>query len=691
MYTAPAGIRQAMRRNGPSILPGGRIVAPLGQWLPAGPSPTDFAASPSGQTIAVSGAGPEGNFLTILHQNHQGDWEREPDDMDRQDAKAVFRCVTFRDEHTLFVAEENSGRIREIDWNSGQRRVIDLSAQKDDDPEITSLIYDRERGILFAADPAHARVIGIGVKTRKVLSSIAVDNLPLGLGLSPDHHTLYVHHPLASVEVLDVSDPAAPKIQAKIALGAAAGPENECSRKLAGMAVTADRLFVSNPANDSIVIIDARSNAVEGEIPIRVPGLEKLRGVLPAGLAYDPGSGWLLVAEAGINAVGVLDTREKRVVGHLPAGWFPTRIVIGNGKAMVLNTRGQGSGPSVSGAGSFSFSRGGPEGTVSLFSLPDAAEIAAHTDFVLRANGFIPIDQPEQPLPSGIHHVVWIMKGNQSYDEMLGDVLEASNGPVMGDPRWARLGMFGFADGHGQRLNLREVPVTPNHHALIRQGTFSDNFYAAPKVDLEAFFRHLARYGVSFEPDPTDAAEKISDVARASRFIAWIESRYLQSGKDLPQFLVLRLPNDRIFDPRPEDGYPYDVSFVAGNDYALGRVVEFLSQTRWWNQMAVFITEEGAQGVDHINAQRSILIGAGPWFRKNYVSHLNANFSGLQKTILRLLRVPALNLFDASATDLSGWFLERPEPTRYQARDVDPRLFPASSARHVGEPREPLP
>ena len=56
-----------------------------------------------------------------------------------------------------------------------------------------------------------------------------------------------------------------------------------------------------------ITVIDAKTAAVEAEIPIRIPGLERYRGVLPIGMAYHEKSGRLLVAEAGINAVGVID------------------------------------------------------------------------------------------------------------------------------------------------------------------------------------------------------------------------------------------------------------------------------------------------------------------------------------------------------------------------------------------------
>ena len=58
--------------------------------------------------------------------------------------------------------------------------------------------------------------------------------------------------------------------------------------------------------------------------------------------------------------------------------------------------------------------------------------------------------------------------------------------------------------------------------------------------------------------------------------------------------------------PRPADGYPYAASYVADNDYALGRIVEYLSHTPWWREMAIFVTEDDAQGgVDHVDSHRT--------------------------------------------------------------------------------------
>jgi hypothetical protein len=135
---------------------------------------------------------------------------------------------------------------------------------------------------------------------------------------------------------------------------------------------------------------------------------------------------------------------------------------------------------------------------------------------------------------------------------------------------------------------------------------------------------------------------------------------------------------------RPEDGYPYNESFVADNDYALGRILEFLSGTKWWKEMAILITEDDAQGgVDHVDGHRTVLLCAGPWARRNYVSHMNSSFPGLLKTVFRLLRVPPLNLFDAAASDLSDCFTTEPDFAPYRALPVDPRVFDPAAARQA--------
>src|SRR5205085_7999053 len=126
---------------------------------------------------------------------------------------------------------------------------------------------------------------------------------------------------------------------------------------------------------------------------------------------------------------------------------------------------------------------------------------------------------------------------------------------------------------------------------------------------------------------------------------------------ELPRLIFIHLPNDHTAAPRPQDGYPFRSSYVADNDHALGRIVEYLSHSPWWKQMAVFVTEDDAQGgVDHIDSHRTLLLVGGPYAKRNYVSHTNASFPAIWKTVFRILDIPPLNLYDAAAADLSDCF-----------------------------------
>ena len=82
------------------------------------------------------------------------------------------------------------------------------------------------------------------------------------------------------------------------------------------------------------------------------------------------------------------------------------------------------------------------------------------------------------------------------------------------------------------------------------------------------------------------------------------------------------------------------------------------------------------------------LIVVSPFTKKNYVSHVNSSFPGMIKTVFRLLRLPPLNLFDATAADLSDCFTDTPDFTPYKAQPIDAHLFDPAKAR---EPLDPEP
>src|SRR5262249_1812542 len=146
---------------------------------------------------------------------------------------------------------------------------------------------------------------------------------------------------------------------------------------------------------------------------------------------------------------------------------------------------------------------------------------------------------------------------------------------------------------------------------------------------------------------------------------------------------------DHIAKPRPKDGYPLAASYVADNDYALGRIVEYLSHTPWWRTMAIFIAEDDAQGgADHVDAHRTVLMIASPYAKAGYVSHENTSFGGMLKTLFAIMKLPPLNLFDAAASNLSDCFTATADFRPYSLRPSDKTIFDPAKAR---EPLDPTP
>ena len=152
--------------------------------------------------------------------------------------------------------------------------------------------------------------------------------------------------------------------------------------------------------------------------------------------------------------------------------------------------------------------------------------------------------------------------------------------------------------------------------------------------------------------------------------------------KQVPSLIVIRLPGDHTASPRPGDGYPDRASYVADNDLALGRIVDFISHSSVWKQSAVFVTEDDAQGgVDHVDAHRSVFLAMSPYIRNGMVSHRHSSMASIQKTTYELLGQGALNLEDRLSADLSDLFSAEPDFAPYTAIAADARVFVPAKAR----------
>ncbi len=858
-FRPPAGTRSAARRPGAeTILPGGRIVTPLGRQFNTGPGAFGLAVSPDGKLAVTANGGPNRFSLTVLDMSGEPWRTRELRTRPRgekaapgeDDWRSVFMGLAFADDRRLFASEGNSGRVREISLPGGQvRRVLELNQGPWRDSYSGGLAYDAQRRILYVVDQANFRVAVFDARSGRMIASVRTGRLPFQAALSPDAKRLYVtnigmfeYKPVPGADpqnaretglpfpafgfpskeaesgarretargpvdvpglgdpnaeesnslcVIDVSSPASPRVIRFVRTGKPFGPESLGGSSPSGVVATAGAVYVSNGNQDTVTVIDALTLRVRSTIELRIPGLEAYRGILPVGLALDLPNGRLLVAEAGINAVGVIDLASNRLAGHLPAGWFPAAVAVDRGRIFVASAKGLGTGPNATRTAPLERSFQGElrQGLLSIYDAPLNRMLPFHTQAVMSNNGFVPVEESPRPLPIELRHVVLIVKENRTHDEVLGDVTQDSVGPLRAAPELARFGRRGWVqldkDSLRTRLEKQFYNISPNHHALVQRGAFSDNFYADSEVSVDghhwivgsypnawtesslmaayggqkdfrfpttapgrlqfaqsnssvhpeeqleagALWHHLERHGIPFRnfgegfelagvvedpglmptgarfltnvPMPRPLWENTSrnypqyntnipDQYRADAFIREIEEMYIQPGRELPRFIYIHLPNDHLARPRPSDGYPFQASFMADNDYALGRIVEFLSKTKWWRSMAVFITEDDAQGgVDHVDSHRTPLIVTGPFARRNYASRTNASFPALLKIIFRILGLPPLNLYDATAADLSELFSSIPDYSPFEAIRPDPEIFDPAKAKDPADPEPP--
>jgi len=139
-----------------------------------------------------------------------------------------------------------------------------------------------------------------------------------------------------SVFAIDLKDTTNPGVIAKIKTGHLVGAIIEGIPAVGGsspnsIVATNKFVFVSNGNNDNISVISIEKDTVVNTIYLKPDArIKHLRGVIPFGLALSPNQKRLYVAESGINAVAVIDAVTLKVLGHIPTGWFPSKVEVSN-------------------------------------------------------------------------------------------------------------------------------------------------------------------------------------------------------------------------------------------------------------------------------------------------------------------------------------------------------------------------
>ena len=542
--------------------------------------------------------------------------------------------------------------------------------------------------------------------------TVNVGRHPAALQFSPDGRTLYVAE--RGERAVDVVDVATAVVRKRIGVG------------LHPVAFASDgrRLFVADSDDDDIATIDMMHDRVTAHTPVAFRPGEPV-GVSPNSLVLDGSR--LYVTCGAADAVRVYFDRSGTLapIGAIPAGWYPTALAVDHRlhTLLIADGKGEGGHPNVD----KSYVADNVTGTIRSQPLPNERELATGSQamHVLGAP-FARLPLPASPVLRAngpIKHVIYVIKENRTYDQVLGDVTGAD-----GDPA---LTMFGRS-------------VTPNQHAIADRFGIFDRFFCDAEVSAdghnwstaafandylekmwppqyadrrpfydfedgaEASTPHAgylwddaARSHVSLrdygefvtsgandgggDPDdlpPTSSTQRalqghidtrfagfdlhLRDVARYDEWKREFDA--FEAARTLPQLEIVRFGRDHTAGTTPGQATPD--AMVADNDRAVGLLVDAVSHSPDWGSTAIFVLEDDAQaGADHVDEQRSTFYLATP-YAKGGVQHEKYTTSSILRTMEVLLGMKPMTPYDAGARPLTDAFTATPNLAPFDALDA---------------------
>jgi hypothetical protein len=156
----------------------------------------------------------------------------------------------------------------------------------------------------------------------------------------------------------------------------------------------------------------------------------------------------------------------------------------------------------------------------------------------------------------------------------------------------------------------------------------------------------------------------VPDVYRAAEFIK--EFREFEKNDNLPNFIIMLLPNDHTSGTRP--GRPTPRAAVADNDLALGRIVETISHSKFWKETCIFVTEDDPQaGLDHVDGHRTVGLIISPYTKRGKVISTYYSQINMVRTMENILGIPPMNQFDLAAESMQECFTSEIDLTPYKA------------------------
>ncbi|MBS1520845.1 MAG: phosphoesterase [Bacteroidetes bacterium] len=520
--------------------------------------------------------------------------------------------------------------------------------------------------------------------------------------------------------------------------------------------------YVANANSDNVSVISIPDLKVSENIPVNLLQVNNhYIGDSPNALTLSRDNSQLYVANGMDNAVAVVQLGDKSsqngkgtsfVKGFIPTEAYPGGLVLSGNTLFVTNLEGEGSRISTKEfitqgklAAINAFNSHHEKATLSIISIPDDNGLKEYTKKVKQLNltfreeianlaprkNVAPRPMPERiGEPSVFTHVLYIIKENRTYDQVLGDMPQGNGMPS--------LCVYGDS-------------ITPNEHQLARKFLLLDNYYASGKCSAEghqwtdaamvtdyveknvrAWFRsypHVQEdalvydangfiwnnaadhgktvriYGEASQPHynnklswtniynnyqngkpfefyntstisrvrpmlsqnyPASDELKITDQVRAAAFIKELHDYEQKPGDALPNLMVMALSDDHTVGTRP--GYPKPRSMVADNDLALGRIIEAVSKSRFWKNTVIFVTEDDSQdGWDHVSAYRTTAFVVSAYSCLQSTVSTNYNQTCVVRSIEQILGIPPMNVIDATALPMFKCFTDRPSGYTYTA------------------------
>jgi DNA-binding beta-propeller fold protein YncE len=529
------------------------------------------------------------------------------------------------------------------------------------------------------------------------------------------------------------------------------------------------------------------------------PHGQQFAGTYPSALSLSGDGSRLFVADASSNAVAVFDVSNLSrasngeaaaipALGFIPTDWYPSALAVHGDDLLIATAKGQGTGPNKGlGKTSHEMKRHGHpyiatllRGSIARLNIPttlgklDELTRTVENDNLLHNDpGTIQFAGGKNP----IKHVIYVIKENRTYDQILGDLKVGDGDPSLTmygsdiTPNEHKLALqFGVVDnfydsgevsGDGHLWSTAAITSDYNEktwqiayrgkeRTYDFQGTVADEYpldHNQPDIDDPAtgfLWDNLARHGLSyrdygeyvnaawcnkvrkaaspkqgtpsaqeaecprtealkgqplapnvgaphagpspwpwpvplfklvkptkavlrnhFDPLYPDFNTDYPDQLRADEFLnefaAYARARIGNEGTELqlPAFVLLYLPDDHTGGTRPDK--PRPEASVADNDLALGRVIEAVSHSPYWDDTAIFVLEDDAQnGADHVDAHRSIAFVVSKYSPGSvaapFVDHRFYTTVNLIHTMEMLLGLPPMNQNDAYAPAMGPMF-----------------------------------